>query len=721
MGRVIKPGEIKTQTSGMIEALQSDNQVLQDTLPHITEFVESGELQGMAWSSLKTQVSGHQSVIRGLICANESMISDSETLARTVGEEDLIEDEINESILEQQEIIAEYEERIETYRSRIRALKNMPFGSAYIAYAHIRIVICENGIEKAEEIIRELRGKIEKMDAIESATDNLYEGANSLYVDVNAGIEALKCSWTGSGFDVPADMGWKTALDEVWSQREAVNNERARAYLLREGIYVQEIENMEKLGYTAVEIKEAWDCLESGEDREFFRCLMEGTKESYIKAFGMNPNDLSDNMTFILSDYGCHLLQLEEDGKAKEESLKQLEAFNNAVIGIENEKIYYYKFPDGTEQMSSLLYRDIYLEKLYAGTSSLMQGDAAILAAMSPTDKGYAELYQEYTKRVGLTNLWATEAIMIKKLGEKYEQEDHQLNLSELTYQNGDMDFNLTHYSPWEGETVTEKVKTDVLWKTNDLDNEWMHQELERLNQAKEELLQKYLLGTAEGAVLIALGTFAPEVAIIASIGSMAISGEAGAVTGLDSLSGSLSGKLGIKGGNIAAQNVINYWTNISNLENSLSKENFKAKMEWFGMGGTYEYSGGILGEGGDITITGMYRPEVLREVELWEKEGIAGWMGWEKDEGEYEIAEDIMAKIEDEYGEDQNVINGCKKLLLGGYDITKEEDTDKFLDYIDIIQEGYKNAYDSKKINVYGSKKTINIQNEWRELIEIE
>ncbi len=57
----------------------------------------------------------------------------------------------------------------------------------------------------------------------------------------------------------------------------------------------------------------------------------------------------------------------------------------------------------------------------------------------------------------------------------------------------------------------------------------------------------------------------------------------------------------------------------------------------------------------------------------------------------------------------------------MGGYDITKEENMDKFPDYIDIIQEGHKNVYDSKKINAYGSKKTINIQNEWRELIEIE
>jgi len=309
-----------------------------------------------------------------------------------------------------------------------------------------------------------------------------------------------------------------------------------------------------------------------------------------------------------------------------------------------------------------------------------------------------------------MTNLWATESILMKKLGQTFEEEDHQISISNLSYSKGDINFDLSHYSPWMGKMVTESIKTELLWDTNDLDNEWTLQELQHLREAREHLLQNYVAKGLEGVTMMVLGTFAPELAIVASLGVMAVNGSAGSVTGLDSQVSSLAGKLGIKSGNLLTQNIINYGLAVSNLDASLTEANYQAKMEWFGLGGTYAYDGGIWGEiwgaGGDIGMTGMYKPEVIRQVKVWEEEGIAGWIGW--DQADVDAIADAI-KLDANLKDDER--KACEKLLTGGYNITEEEDMVAFMNRIKVIQGKYRDL-DSKTDNV-------NIQHEWRDIVD--
>ena len=467
-------------------------------------------------------------------------------------------------------------------------------------------------------------------------------------------------------------------------------------------------------------MKVAWESLETKEDKQFFCHLVNGLADPdcYAKAFAINPNDLSDNMTIILADYVCHLLQLDETGNEKSIKLSNgmavsgttlLENFNNALLN--SEKMYYYRNEDGIEmfEMESLLtYRDIYLEKLYAGTSLLMQADAAILAALDPSDAGYTAMYQEYEKKLGMTNLWATESILLEKLGSQYE-EDHQISISNLTYYiHGDISFDLSHYSPGLCDITTEEITTTLLRDESNLDNEWWMQKVKDLSEKKDQLLNNYITGAVSSAAIMALGAAVPEIAIIASLGNMVISGTAGSVAGLDSMASSTAGKMGIKGSNLVVQNAINYWNAVSSFESSLTKENFQRKMIWFGVGGKYKCSEGIL-EGGDgIAIAGIYEPKTIRQIGVWEKEGIAGWMEWEKDaDGTYPVAEDIIKVIRsDQFDLSTEEEDDCYALLTGNYDIVNEEDMKYFTDRILNIEEAYKET-DSER-------NTIDIKASW-------
>jgi len=250
VGRVIKPGEIKTQASSMKQALAQENAAVQGVLPNISQFVGSDEFQGSAWSGLKEQLSDHQSVIQGLICANEDMIADSETLGASVGDEDLIEDEINQQIKNQESIISASTSDIRNYQSYINTYLSQDMGistGSYIVYANWQINQNTNMISSANAIIQEMKGKIAEIDAIESATNSLYDSAAGLYAEVNAGIAALRAGWTGGGFAVGLvrNRSWKKTLDDRWAKRETINEKRAREYLCREGFGEDEIKNME--------------------------------------------------------------------------------------------------------------------------------------------------------------------------------------------------------------------------------------------------------------------------------------------------------------------------------------------------------------------------------------------------------------------------------------------------------------------------------------------
>jgi|GEM_PF-2160755 len=212
MGRIINPGEIKAQASSMTQKLQAENDDLVKIVPVIDSFVIAGALQGKAWSSQKNHLKLHQSLIRGLISANESVIEDNETLINNVGDEVLDEYMIEEKIREEQNLIYNYEEWINWYQS----LDNSVWSSSYIAAQIFRY---RGLIFISERIISSLERKLQKIGEIEILTSDLYIGAETLYNHVNMGTEAIRSAWDGSGFVMPKNLGWKMALDTSWKNQ----------------------------------------------------------------------------------------------------------------------------------------------------------------------------------------------------------------------------------------------------------------------------------------------------------------------------------------------------------------------------------------------------------------------------------------------------------------------------------------------------------------------
>ena len=129
--RIINPGEIKTQTSTMITSLQENNNTLLEIKRVIEDFTFEQELAGDAWEKGKQYMQeGHFSVIQGLVCANDALISAARQYASLVGDERLDEGSLNEKI----DIL---EEQVRTYNRLIRDAENRMYtenspGAGYV-------------------------------------------------------------------------------------------------------------------------------------------------------------------------------------------------------------------------------------------------------------------------------------------------------------------------------------------------------------------------------------------------------------------------------------------------------------------------------------------------------------------------------------------------------------------------------------------------------------
>ena len=423
-----------------------------------------------------------------------------------------------------------------------------------------------------------------------------------------------------------------------------------------------EIKDMEELGYSFGRTVEVWKSLDGKEDKHFFACLILGGEKKCLEAFHIDPNDLSENMTVAMAEYASCLLE-----HGKDEAFITL---NNALLRSENT---IYEMIDGIRIETLKTYRDVYLEQLYAGTAILLQGNTVSLAVMEAeihrTGKepdGYQVLNQKHMQEMNMCGYWATQSILIHRQGT--HAEDNQFRIEAVMNngeQGGGIDYEMGYFSPWNG--CWEKVQVDnTIVNGIQMSDSWALDELKKLEEARENLVASFVMKAVEGAATVAVSYAAPEVAILVTATLMIKNGAAGTVGGLDRLTSNDLGKLTIKGGNVAAQNIINYAIQLSTLESKINAKEYRILMEWFGKGSSYNM-GGETG----ISFAWFYDPKALCALERLETEGLGRMAGWNKEQ----IKSIVKAISEDrELLKNDELRAVCKEMISGGYQLVDKE-----------------------------------------------
>ncbi len=220
MGLALYPSSLNAQINETIEALTSDNNNLLAVIDNISDFVNDESLTGTAWQSMKAHLDNHMTIIQGIICANDQVVSDHHTLQASIGREKLIEDELQEKIDALKRINTSMESNINAIRSLEQSSETLLGNPSYYTYS----IQCYQSVISHNQVqIRELEGKIDKLYEIENNTSNLFSSAGALYDAVAEGITSLRQSWNGEGqLDLSnLDTRWKGIINQTWTKKSS--------------------------------------------------------------------------------------------------------------------------------------------------------------------------------------------------------------------------------------------------------------------------------------------------------------------------------------------------------------------------------------------------------------------------------------------------------------------------------------------------------------------
>lgn len=440
---------------------------------------------------------------------------------------------------------------------------------------------------------------------------------------------------------------------------------------------------MYELGYGYAEVKDLWLELSNEQDREFFQYLMGGTEESYAEAFEINPMELSDEITLVLTDYAYRLLPKNLSIDISEEELQRLVNFNNAILA-ENHAIM-----DRNGTALSITYGDLYLEKLCIGSTMQVQGEIVFLTSLNPKEEeeAYDILYGEYEKKFALLNLWTTESLLIQELNQQQEGGAIELSISDLRMSQNGTDFTLKHL--YNGRVESECVGTRLVKMLTGIDQQQDSERIEEARKAHDEAIQNGIIKTIKGTCMLALTTFCPEMAIVVDLELMAMEGKMTNINGLDCLVDNRYAKLGIKGENTVLAGNANTYIDCLNTGKNFEQVKYQKKMEWFGMGYTYNVTEGILYGDSALSVCGVYNPEIIRKVEGWNREGLRSFTDWNthvEKNSTIDVYVELTKVIEMDEGAEEITRKNALLLLNGGGDILNM-DFEEFLKAVEYIE----------------------------------
>ena len=675
----LRPQAIKHQCDAAVDVLEKDNEALRTVGKSLDQFVADNELESQSFGELKEHMEDYRLVLNSMTAANNEDIADYNYLKSHVGSQDIDGVVVLAQMDKAEEGFNSAERLVEKYRRMSYSTSYDPI-TAQSMRAQAQMYECSAALWR--QIYDCWKQKEETYDQIESSTASLFTAGPLMRADICSALETFGVSGK-----------YQTKGNPLWRQKlQDGEISETRRELLKMGVTKQQLQHMEEIGYLPKEVKAILESCETEEDRVFFGYLMEGTAESYIKAFAVNPKYLSDGMTVALADYAWRILELDEEQKSTKESEKRLTDFSNALL----QAGYFVNYD--TEATPSITHRDVYWEKLSLGTELLIRGDLYILTSMQPDQEGYKKLYSDYEKKLRMKNLWMTQENLFSDLTRIYPSKGVGCKINKLSFDGESIYFEFEHLRDSMTNLMeVDRIKSRILDNGSALVNFDDRKVILELEQEKEQAFEKFVGKLALDLTLDAFAVYAPGAAIILSSAAGFVNGELPDIEGLDSLAETDRGKLALNALNTLASDTINSYTDFMNTSAELDKKEWEIAQSWFGMGGVYE----ILDENYEAdklayNFTGQYDPNVLRCMNEWEKEGIGAWLPEEMfadmadengDVNMKKVVRNILGEVLKEDISEKEKEN-CRKLLYGEQGMFEEMDMGEFLDAVRVIED---------------------------------
>lgn len=387
--------------------------------------------------------------------------------------------------------------------------------------------------------------------------------------------------------------------------KEGYNEKSAEIQLLGQGFSIEHLEKLRVYGYSNMELVTLFEDF-TKEEIIFFEYLLDGTEESYEKAFAMNPDNFSADLCARLADYPYWLLHAGD--------YEGLDRFNTAV--------------SKSNECGSYVYL------LNLGTRSMLEQEVERLAAMTEEEATYVQELADYEEKMLLMSLWGTEYALISQI---IQSEQELISMSNLTVQDGEISFELERLNARKNNSwIDDAFETigRVYWKqevtVGICDSNGDMQDVlsgERIEVAREAVEMADRERTS--AVLNLVWEIAELIPVVKGIEALQVAMGFIAAVGRKSLSEIdfssltqdefLADNLEMMGDLLdAAHDVAE-----ANEELGQTKAQLQQTQEWewmsaFGTGGYYEIDGDRT-----ISFYGVLDPDIYRNLERVSEEGI--------------------------------------------------------------------------------------------------
>lgn len=574
-------------------------------------FENEKELDGVSWNGTKEQLANHKYVIQGIIAASDMMREDAYTLASSVGNEVLDEDELKEKLCTQKTIRIEAQKSVNNYR--VKNGKSLADGTV-TNYSGI-ISIYLSTISICESLIDGYENKLDKLEAIENRTSSLFLEATDLFNAVQNVNATLGGSWNGSSFTATVPEEYISLIKGAWENTKDVRE------LRQLGVTIDQYRNMEKIGYTAEGIKALVASCVTEEDRQFLAELM---NEDYISAFAISPASLSEGMALTMANYATYLARW----STIEDGCKKLQEFNNAIYQYEKTGI----SPIGYSSNAGA-----YLSRLYAGTQLLLEmnsNEILNLTEAGAKDKNYLLM--------AMSSLWGAQYQVITSadfdhdLGKvfknveinqlKYNESMHKFSFDMLYVADKILLGDSTNgYKPVTEEiTGSWQISTECTVMPSDLDGEKMVDAMRELEEQADELREEYFLKGSIGTIITAVSAWNP----LLGMGLSALCTIEGyADMELGALTDKLNEKTGGEYTSVSVESLVgilgtyqDYLNSTKAIDNMIMHVKDDYMMSMFGAGGICEVEGETY-----LIFDGIYNPNSLEKLGQWQKNGLTG------------------------------------------------------------------------------------------------
>ncbi len=481
----LDPSAIQAQCESAIQILNSDISALQSLDASLNLFAGNNEIWSFSFATLKQQIRDYTTITQAICMAHESDKMDYEVFKQAASQaEGVLDGEViignKEEAERQRKSAEENRDYYNSLASRCFDPTNMTLHSVYIKQASFY----QQTAWMWQKIYDKWQKKEDNYDEIEGQTGSLFTASPGMRAAIESAIAGIKGSFrVAEGKYVP-DM------NALWRRRiEDGKVNVVKQQLLQLELNEDEIQSVTKLGFTYDELWSYRCACETQQDKEFFKQLLIGTEESYIRAFQINPDEITGGMTIFMADYGYHLLELDSNKQITQSSLNKLMNFNNAILSAE------YHCVDVEGNFLEGQNRDIYISRICVGTDMLLKEKVEVLASMGVNDRGYKELETEREKWLVMVMLWSSEKDFIERQNVYGIGENRDYRITNLCCFGLEPQFTLNYFSARDGKEVKADLTTNMLNDRGDLDICLTEQALKEFRHKKNMAIAEMMAG----------------------------------------------------------------------------------------------------------------------------------------------------------------------------------------------------------------------------------